>query len=55
MGFDYPACRAKLYTLAEGEEYTDQTLSVIQAWGLGCVSQGGVLWAKTVIYILYKG
>jgi hypothetical protein len=24
--FDYPACRVKLYTIAEGEEYTDQTL-----------------------------
>jgi hypothetical protein len=21
--FDYPACRVKLYTVAEGEEYTD--------------------------------
>ena len=26
--FDYPACRVKLYTVAEGEEYTDQTLEV---------------------------
>lgn len=26
--FDYPACRVKLYTVAEGEEYTDQTLGV---------------------------
>ena len=26
--FDYQACRVKLYTVAEGEEYTDQTLGV---------------------------
>ena len=26
--FDYPACRVNLYTVAEGEEYTDQTLGV---------------------------
>lgn len=26
--FDYLACRVNLYTVAEGEEYTDQTLGV---------------------------
>ena len=26
--FNYPACKVKLYTLGEGDEYTDQTLGV---------------------------
>ena len=43
--FDYPARRVKLYTIAEGEEYTDQALEVdyrLEDWPFflqGCISR----------------